>query len=401
VGVIPESWQEFQLVDVADVDPDALGSNTPADFTFNYISLENCDGGRLLGFTEQRFCDAPSRARRVVRTGDFLYATVRPGLRGHCAFRGGLGEWVASTGFAVIRAKKGVSESGFLSQVLMSNSIQSQVDLLLAGSNYPAINSRDVKALKVLLPPVDEQKEITEALSDADALVESLDALIAKKRDMKQAAMQLLFSQELMSGSSSEVVRFDRDVSMKARIGWQGLTTAEYRPNGEFRLVTGTDLQGGSIDWSRCWYVDENRFRQDPNIQLAVGDVLVTKDGTIGKVGFVEDLPQPATLNSGVFVLRPVTDKIRPEYLRYLLCSSIFRDFLDRLAAGSTITHLYQKDFVDFCVQVPDEDSQVSAINLLTAMDRELSALAAQREKADLVKRGMMQELLSGRVRLV
>ena len=91
---------------------------------------------------------------------------------------------------------------------------------------------------------------------------------------------------------------------IKARIGWQGLTTAEYLDHGDYYLVTGTDIKNGLLDFSSCVYVSKERFEQDQHIQLKPGDVLITKDGTIGKVAYVESLPLPATLNSGVFVVR-------------------------------------------------------------------------------------------------
>ena len=91
---------------------------------------------------------------------------------------------------------------------------------------------------------------------------------------------------------------------LKGRIGWQGLTTTEYRQQGRFYLVTGTDFKNGQIDWINCVYVDEKRFIQDTNIQLKKGDVLITKDGTIGKTAFIDKIHLPATLNSGVFVVR-------------------------------------------------------------------------------------------------
>ena len=127
---------------------------------------------------------------------------------------------------------------------------------------------------------------------------------------------------------------------LKGRIGWQGLTTAEYRQKGEFHLVTGTDFKNGKIDWKNCVYVDKERYSQDTNIQLKKDDVLVTKDGTIGKIAYIDILLQPATLNSGVFVIRPIDKAYFPLFLYYILCSDYFVKFLNKLKAGSTINHL-------------------------------------------------------------
>ena len=243
-----------------------------------------------------------------------------------------------------------------------------------------------------------DQEAIAEALSDADALIESLEQLIAKKRHLKQGAMQ-----ELLRPRDGWVEkRLGNTAILKARIGWQGLTTAEYLNSGSFCLVTGTDFKGGFIDWSNCHYVEESRYRQDKNIQLKEHDVLVTKDGTIGKVALVNRLDKLATLNSGVFVIRPIENAFYPDFFYYLLCSRMFTDFLAQLSAGSTINHLYQKDFVNFLYKTPATVHEQTAIAaILSDMDAEIAALEAKLAKYRQIKQGMMYNLLTGRIRLI
>ena len=215
---------------------------------------------------------------------------------------------------------------------------------------------------------------------------------------------ELLTGNQRLPGFSGEweEKRLGDTAILKARIGWQGLTTAEYLDSGDFHLVTGTEFKDGDIDWNNCHYVDESRYKQDKNIQLKVHDVLVTKDGTIGKVALISGLATPATLNSGVFVIRPINGAFKPEFLYYLLCSSVFVQFLNQLSAGSTINHLYQKDFVGFVYRTPktiNEQSEISSI--LSDMDAEITAIEKKLTKARMIKQGMMQELLTGKVRLV
>ena len=276
---------------------------------------------------------------------------------------------------------------------------------LMAGSIHNTIYMPVFKALKIVLPPAAEQRAIATALSDVDALLDGLDRLIAKKRDLKQATMQqLLTGKTRLPGFVGEwaPLNFARCSHLKARIGWQGLTTAEYRSTGSFHLVTGTDFSAGRIDWATCPFVAADRYEQDRNIQLRINDVLVTKDGTIGKVAFVDNLPGPATLNSGVFVIRPKDSAYHPRFLYFILASTVFEGFLRKLAAGSTISHLYQKDFVSFEFLAPTSvDEQAAIARVLSDMDAELAALEARRDKTRALKQGMMQELLTGRTRLV
>lgn len=271
-------------------------------------------------------------------------------------------------------------------------------------TGVPHINLGILRSLPLLLPPLAEQVGIASSLSDMDALIGGLDQLIAKKRDIQQAAMQqLLTGQRRLPGFSGEwsPIKMAKHASLKARIGWQALTTGEYLDEGDYYLVTGTDFIDGRVNWSYCNFVDRWRYDQDKNIQLRVSDVLLTKDGTIGKVGYIEKLRTPATLNSGIFVIRPLQESFFPLFLFYILKSKIFDEFLSMITAGSTISHLYQKDFVTFEFLAPSVVEQATIASILSDMDTELATLEARRDKARQLKQGMMQELLTGRIRLV
>lgn len=209
---------------------------------------------------------------------------------------------------------------------------------------------------------------------------------------------------ELMKGYKQTevgVVPMDWDVknlldnfTLKARIGWQGLTTEEYLSTGDYGLVTGTDFRDGYIDWDNCVYVEKIRYVQDKNIQLKVNDVLVTKDGTIGKVAFVNKLPNPTTLNSGIFVVRPKNPNIDERFFYYILMSSYFDIFLSRITAGSTITHLYQKDFLTFNFILPPRSEQTAIAQALSDTDIYIKSLQKLIEKKKSMKQGVMQDLL-------
>ena len=132
-----------------------------------------------------------------------------------------------------------------------------------------------------------------------------------------------------------------------------------------------------------------------------MGDVLLTKDGTIGKVGYVDTLPGPATLNSGVFVIRPHDGRYDSRFFYYVMTSRAFDEFLAKLQAGSTISHLYQKDFVDFSFSAPGVPEQTAIADVLSDIDADLVALEARRVKAQALKQGVMQQLLTGNIRLI
>jgi type I restriction enzyme S subunit len=190
-------WDSKRLGEVVDTDPENLGSDTPQNSTFSYISLEDVDRGRLRNSSQQIFATAPSRARRKLRSDDILISTVRPNLQSHLLFKEQVGEWICSTGFCVVRSREGITYPGYVFMHFFASFLNRQIDALLTGSNYPAINSADVRALEIPLPGYKEQIAIANALTDMDKELTILEQRLAKTRDLKQAMMQ-----ELLTGKT-------------------------------------------------------------------------------------------------------------------------------------------------------------------------------------------------------
>ena len=290
-------------------------------------------------------------------------------------------------------------DQDYLLYILSSPLIQNTIQSIQTVGAQPKLALTRLREFILPLPPSRiEQEAIAQALSNTDTWIGSLEQLIAKKRLIKMGAMQEL----LIPKGGWQIKKLGETATLKARIGWQGLTTSEYLDASDYCLITGTDFKGGYIDWENCHYVNKHRYDQDRNIQIKERDVLVTKDGTIGKAALVQDLPKPATLNSGIFVIRPTNGSFVPEFFYHILCSSFFKDFLSQLSAGSTINHLYQKDFVHFKYIVPPSLSeQVEIAQTLNDLDIDIITHEAKLSKARLIKQGMIQELLTGRIRLV
>ena len=286
-----------------------------------------------------------------------------------------------------------------------SKNFFAEVAKYTAKSSVDSVRRQMIAGMVIPLPSIEEQQKIVGILSDIDTLITNLQKLICKKKDIRQGTMQMLVTgKKRLDGFSGDWVKINlaKNSRLKARIGWQGLTTAEYLNEGYSYLITGTDFKDGRINWSGCHYVDYDRYAQDPNIQVSNGDLLLTKDGTIGKVAYISDLDRPATLNSGVFVVKPITNAYTAHFMFYVLESSIFKDFLQQLSAGSTINHLYQKDLVKFDLYVPPTTEEQEAITgILFDMDLDIYKLKEKLSKYQKIKQGMMEELLTGKVRLV
>lgn len=291
----------------------------------------------------------------------------------------------------------------FLYYLLSSSFVQKQYEAFAAGSGVQNLNKEVVKKVKVYLPSLPEQEKITKVLSQFDTYIDDLAELIEKKRSIRDGALEDLICQRSRSNGVHDEwtkVSFNQVITPKARIGWQGLKKHEYLRSGYSYLIGGTDFHRGTVSLDNIWYVSKERYDMDANIQVEANDVLVTKDGTIGKVAIVPKLSKPATLNSGVFVFR-TNDRLLPTFLFRVLSSSVFKEFIDTLSAGSTIKHLYQKDLKNFEFKIPtDKKEQDEIAKVLTAMDEEIEALETERDKMIQIREGAMDDLLTGRVRL-
>ena len=189
--------------------------------------------------------------------------------------------------------------------------------------------------------------------------------------------------------------RFDEVCSLHARIGWQRLTKAEYKTTGDFMLIIGTDFTDNhEINYDSCIYVSEDRYLQDPKIQLQNEDILITKDGTLGKVAQVHNLPMPATLNGGVFVVRCIDGSLENRFILHYLLSNHFSKVVEQQKTGSTISHLTQGLFSRLMIPVPPLEVQREIVRVLdnfTFLSAFLSAeLSARRKQYEYYKDSLL-----------
>ena len=140
-----------------------------------------------------KFAEAPSRARRVVRSGDTLVSTVRPYLRSFAFVSHATENMVASTGFAVLTPKSGV-DARFLYQTVLRDSFAQSLTDRMKGSNYPAVNSSDIAEVNLPVPPLPEQKKIAEILGSVDEAIQATQAVIDQTRKVKQGLLRRLLT---------------------------------------------------------------------------------------------------------------------------------------------------------------------------------------------------------------
>jgi len=177
-----------------------------------------------------------------------------------------------------------------------------------------------------------------------------------------------------------EVERLKFNSYIKGRIGWQNLRSDEFTDTGPY-LITGMHFNQGSIDWDACYHITEERYEMAPEIQVKEHDVLITKDGSIGKVAYIEYLPGKASLNSHLLVIRPLGGRYVPRYLYYLLLSSVFRSYILLNQAGSTFFGISQESVVNFLMMLPTLEEQDAVAVFLNSETTKISTLIAKKER--------------------
>ena len=145
---------------------------------------------------------------------------------------------------------------------------------------------------------------------------------------------------------------------MKGRIGWQGLKADEFTEDGPY-LVTGTDFVNGKVCWERCYHISEERFNEAPEIHVEKGDLLITKDGTVGKLALIDEKPEKVSLNSHLLILRPTKNNVDNHFVYWALQSINFKDYTGLASSGSTMASLSQEKIGEYPLLFPSPSEQL------------------------------------------
>lgn len=283
------------------------------------------------------------------------------------------------------------------------------------------LNTETIGNIYIPYPSVEVQNLIVSYLnkkcSEIDNVISAQQKRIALLQELKQSVITHAITKGLnpnveMKDSGVEwidkipsnwnIVRLKNDCSLKGRIGWNGLRSEEFEKESYAYLVTGQDFVSSDIDWSKCYQINKKRYDEDPCIQLENGDLLITKDGTIGKIAKVSNMDKPACLNSGIFVLKQKTRKEFVQgYLYWSLYSDLLKEFNSYTSTGTTILHLYQNVFENMPLVVPPKKEQQEISDYLDkktkAIDLSLSKAQHQVELLQEYKQSLITEVVTGK----
>ena len=302
-----------------------------------------------------------------------------------------------------------ILDSKYLFHYFNSHLIKREIDLQTSVGAQPSLSMTKIRNFRVICPPLPEQRAIAAALSDVDGLLSALDALIAKKRAVKTAAMQQLLTGKThlpgFSGEWKKVVLGNHVKFLKTG----SYSRAQLTNNDPIKYLHYGDIHAANNVWLDAKVTSMPRVSQERASRLdflQVGDVIFVDasedlDG-VGKSLEITGVPEEGVV-SGLHTIAARFDKsvLADGFKGYLQFIPDFRHQLLRLAAGTKVYATQRSHIASIELELPDVKEQGAIAAVLSDIDAEIAALEARREKVRQIKQGMMQILLTGKVRLV
>lgn len=379
IGNIPSEWEINKIKNVANVytgnsiSDDDKGLYSDKDDAFPYIATKDINIiDNTIDYENGMYTKIKDKKFKIAHTGDTLL----------CIEGGNAGKKIARLNQNVSFVNKlccfnpKTIDSNYLYYSIMSDSFTEPFKQNIFGL-IGGVSQSVIRQFNICIPNVKEQKLIADFLDEKVGIIDNIICDLNNQIEILNKYKKQLISEIVTIGLNKNVKIIDSEIewigripehwnikliknicSLKGRIGWEGLTKDEYISEGP-TLITGINFDNGSINWDSCEHVSEWRYNQDKSIQIKNKDLLITKDGTVGKVAIVKNCPEKVTLNSGVLLLRPLNNEYIEKYLYYVLLSNEFWHWFEIENIGNTtIIHLYQNRFAKFKLALPPIDEQ-------------------------------------------
>ena len=403
VGTIPEDWVVRKLIDCLLDAPD-YGINAPAvAYSDNLpVYIRITDIGEDGRYTPEQIVSVKQTGseKYYLRENELVFARTGASVGKSYLYNPKDGDLVFAGFLIRVRPNPSLLCPHFLSALVTTGFYWNWVRLMSMRSGQPGINSVEYGQLPIPLPLLPEQRDIAAALSDTDALLSSLDRLLAKKRDIKQAVMQqLLTGKQRLPGFSGEWNLKEVKDLVQVPVTDGPHTTPQFQDAG-IPFLSVNNIVDNRINFDDLRYIslsDHELFSK--KCKPMKNDILLGKAASVGKVALVE-LEAEFNIWSPIALLR-ISARYSPKFFYYLFQSSEVIKQITLLTNSSSQGNLGMGDIEKIELNFPSHSEQTAIAAVLSDMDAEIDVLQKRRNKTRVIKQGMMQELLTGRTRLV
>jgi type I restriction enzyme, S subunit len=404
-------WERKLLGELVDINVENLSQKTPGNTSIKYIDIASIEKTGYITQTKQyTFSNAPSRARRVVRTGDVIVSTVRPYLKAFALVTDEHNGKICSTGFAVLRPKKGV-DSRFIYQTVIDDRFIEYLKSKMTGSNYPAVRPIDIAEYPLDVPKYEEQRKIAAILSSVDEAIEKTEAIIEQTEKVKKGLMQQLLTKgightkfkktEIGDIPEDWTIEKLMDISSLMTNGFVGVASPFYSESEKDSVpyLMSNNIRANRIDLTKLVRITNEFHQQNQKSVLQEGDLLTVQSGHIGTSCVVPREFEGA--NCHALIITRFSDKrVNPYFVSYYLNSQVGMRRLKTIFVGSTVPHINVKDFKKFAIPIPTVEEQNRIVSILQSFDQKIYNEQDKLSKLQIIKKGLMQVLLTGEVRV-
>ncbi len=398
-AVTQPNWRVVRLGDVCQKTETINPQNTPNE-EFTYVDVSSVSNQTFSIETPTRIFgrDAPSRARRLIRTGDVVFATVRPTLMRVAQVPSPLDEAVCSTGYIVLRPRPEL-DARFLFYSLFRPSFQGAMESLQSGASYPAVNDGQVLAQPMLLPPLEEQKRIVAVLDQTFAALDRARA----NAEANLADAQSLFVASIRQRFESDVAEFG---SVDLNAFAEHVTDGDHQPPPKvatgvpFITISNIDKVSRCIGFSDTFYVSEEYFqRLNDKRRAKSGDILYTVTGSFGIPVLVSEECGDFCFQRHIGLIRP-KPSVNSKWLSYMLgCPQVYEQ-ADDGATGTAQRTVSLKVLRRLQVPNAPESKQRAAVRELDVLSDRCRTLASfyQSKLAGLaaLRQSLLQKAFAG-----
>jgi type I restriction enzyme S subunit len=411
-ATIPQNWQETTLRATCEATRTWNPLKEPRDH-FWYVDVSAVSRDSLAIREPQRIKanEAPSRARKIIHSGDTIFATVRPTLRRIAFVEKEFDDQIASTAFCVLRPNTNKAVPRFLYYVLQTDQLNEEIAKFESGASYPAVNDKDVLDRIIPLPPKPEQEKIAALLWKIQSATETEEKLIATARELKQSAMRQLFMHGLHGAPQKETdfgpIPANWDIRSLGELidvvhGFAFQSTF-FQSSGPVVLTPGNFKLDGGLYWGQnTKFTSQScpeEFRFAPHDLVVVMTDLTPTAKLLGSPAFI---PSNKVIlhNQRIGKVVFVSEKLSKEFLYWVFLTHPFKNHMVKTATGSTVRHTSPGRIKSFLCPIPPQVEQDEIVALLQTIDRKISVHERKRAVLQELFKTLLNQLMTAKIRV-
>lgn len=421
------NFNEKVLEEVAHIDDEQLNSSTDSGYSFYYIDISSVSTNQIQFPADKiQFRNAPSRARKVLKDGDILMSTVRPNLKAFAKFKKpSTANYIASTGFAILSEKKGYCLD-YVYHSLFSENLEKQINSFVVGSNYPALNSGDIRNLKLLVPGYKKQVYIANVLNAVNSVITKTEQAISKYKCIKLGMLHDLFTRGIgADGKLRPTVQQAPELYKPSAFGmipkeWDegklidfaddnihysftggpfgsDLQTKHYVPFG-VRIIQLQNIGDGVFNDDYKIYTTAEKADQLSSCNIFPGEIIIAKMADpVARACIIPATAKRFLMASDGIRLCVNKKRHNTRFVMETINLETFRKIAIAKSTGSTRARIGLTELRGIAVKYPKLDEQNLIAKVLHSIDAKIEYEVKALEKHVILKQGLMADLLTGK----